>query len=82
MNFRRQTGKHCVKTSYSIDLSIARGSLVAVVGEVGSGKSSLISAILNEMVKINGTVSVEVRSRDAGDCVSPLQYIYLLILII
>ena len=73
MNFRRQTGKHCVKTSYSIDLSIARGSLVAVVGEVGSGKSSLISAILNEMVKINGTVSVQVRHCDSNHYFSILE---------
>ena len=41
-------------------MSVAPGSLVAVVGEVGSGKSSFISAILNEMIKINGEVFVKV----------------------
>lgn len=42
----------------NIQISIPRGSLVAVVGEVGSGKSSLLSAILGEMPKINGRVIV------------------------
>lgn len=42
----------------NIDISIPRGSLVAVVGEVGSGKSSLLSAILGEMPKIKGRVIV------------------------
>ena len=35
------------------------GSLVAVVGEVGCGKSSLISAFLGEMEKVSGTVNVK-----------------------
>uniref|UniRef100_A0A8C5AHJ8 ABC-type glutathione-S-conjugate transporter n=1 Tax=Gadus morhua TaxID=8049 RepID=A0A8C5AHJ8_GADMO len=34
------------------------GSLVAVVGQVGCGKSSLISALLGEMEKIEGDVAV------------------------
>lgn len=33
---------------------------MAVVGLVGSGKSSLLSALLGEMDKIEGTVSVKV----------------------
>ncbi|KAI8868472.1 P-loop containing nucleoside triphosphate hydrolase protein [Ramicandelaber brevisporus] len=36
----------------SIDLQVARGSLVAVVGSIGSGKSSLLSAIMGEMTPI------------------------------
>ena len=36
------------------------GSLVAVVGAVGSGKSSLLSALLGEMKKTEGTVKVKV----------------------
>ncbi len=44
----------------SIDLSVEPGSLVAVVGEVGSGKSSLLSALLGEMEKVQGTVKVKV----------------------
>lgn len=35
-----------------------RGSLVAIVGEVGSGKSSLLSAALGEMLKLEGSVNV------------------------
>ena len=47
-------------TLKSIDLNVARGSLVAVVGQVGSGKSSLLSAILGEMTKLSGSVSINV----------------------
>nr|DBA34431.1 TPA: hypothetical protein GDO54_001990 [Pyxicephalus adspersus] len=39
-----------------LHLNISEGSLVAVVGQVGSGKSSLLSALLGEMNKLNGTV--------------------------
>lgn len=37
-----------------------KGSLVAVVGSVGAGKSSLCSAILGEMEKQRGSVNVKV----------------------
>lgn len=43
-----------------IDLKIKKGELVAVVGAVGSGKSSFVSALLGEMVKVNGLVNVSV----------------------
>ncbi|OAF67676.1 Ubiquitin-conjugating enzyme E2 S [Intoshia linei] len=39
-----------------IDLSIHPNTLTAVVGSVGSGKTSLISAILGNMVKYCGTI--------------------------
>ncbi|KAG8590814.1 hypothetical protein GDO81_006917 [Engystomops pustulosus] len=39
-----------------IHIKIPEGSLVAVVGQVGSGKSSLLSAILGEMNKLEGTI--------------------------
>src|SRR5690349_10128817 len=42
-----------------IDLSIKPGKLVAVVGTVGSGKSSLIFALLGDMKKTAGTVKVK-----------------------
>ncbi|KAJ8316505.1 hypothetical protein KUTeg_006519 [Tegillarca granosa] len=42
-----------------INLDIPRGKLVAVVGQVGSGKSSLISAFLGEMDKLQGKVNVK-----------------------
>ena len=44
----------------SIDLSVKGGELVAVVGPVGAGKSSLISALLGEMDKLNGQVLMKV----------------------
>ncbi|KAJ2776525.1 hypothetical protein GGI15_004822, partial [Coemansia interrupta] len=45
-------------TLSDIDLECKRCELVAVIGKVGSGKSSLVSAILGEMVKDSGNVSV------------------------
>lgn len=43
-----------------VNLRVECGSLVAVVGAVGSGKSSLISAFLGEMHKESGQVSLKV----------------------
>ncbi|KAJ7004812.1 ABC transporter C family member 13 isoform X1 [Populus alba x Populus x berolinensis] len=39
-----------------VNLCLSKGSLVAIIGEVGSGKSSLLSAILGEMTLIHGSV--------------------------
>ncbi|KAF9972235.1 hypothetical protein BGZ73_004675 [Actinomortierella ambigua] len=41
---------------HDISLTIKRGSLTAIVGRVGEGKSSLVGALLGEMYKYNGTV--------------------------
>ncbi|KAI8809825.1 P-loop containing nucleoside triphosphate hydrolase protein [Cladochytrium replicatum] len=41
-----------------ISLNIPRGSLVAVVGKVGSGKSSLLSAVAGGMRKTGGAATV------------------------
>ena len=41
-----------------ITLRIDEGSLVAVVGQVGSGKSSILSALLGEMKRTKGVVNV------------------------
>ncbi|KAK3091915.1 hypothetical protein FSP39_023706 [Pinctada imbricata] len=51
--------KDAEKTLSNISLEIPEGSLVAVVGSVGSGKSSLLSAILGEMEKLKGSVNVK-----------------------
>jgi len=42
---------------HDINISVKKGSLTAVVGTVGCGKSSLISAMLGEMHKETGVVS-------------------------
>ncbi|KAM9556809.1 multidrug resistance-associated protein 1 isoform 5-T6 [Guaruba guarouba] len=43
----------------SINFAVPEGSLVAVVGQVGCGKSSLLSALLGEMDKKEGYVVVK-----------------------
>ncbi|XP_052533779.1 ATP-binding cassette sub-family C member 2 isoform X2 [Tympanuchus pallidicinctus] len=42
-----------------VNLDIKPGSLVAVVGAVGSGKSSLVSAMLGEMENIKGHINIQ-----------------------
>uniref|UniRef100_A0A671S0N1 Multidrug resistance-associated protein 1 n=1 Tax=Sinocyclocheilus anshuiensis TaxID=1608454 RepID=A0A671S0N1_9TELE len=42
-----------------INVRIPEGAFVAVVGHVGSGKSSLLSALLGEMQKQEGSVSIK-----------------------
>uniref|UniRef100_A0A3Q3RY77 ABC-type glutathione-S-conjugate transporter n=1 Tax=Mastacembelus armatus TaxID=205130 RepID=A0A3Q3RY77_9TELE len=49
-------GPPCLKR---INIHVPRGSLVAVVGHVGSGKSSLLSAMLGETEKRSGRVTVK-----------------------
>ncbi|CAJ0609669.1 unnamed protein product [Cylicocyclus nassatus] len=46
------------ETLRNINLSVKRGQLVAIVGKVGTGKSSLLQAILGEMNKVSGSVNV------------------------
>uniref|UniRef100_A0A672ZW33 Multidrug resistance-associated protein 1 n=1 Tax=Sphaeramia orbicularis TaxID=375764 RepID=A0A672ZW33_9TELE len=43
----------------TLNVLIPEGALVAVVGHVGSGKSSLLSALLGEMDKLEGSVAVK-----------------------
>jgi ATP-binding cassette subfamily C (CFTR/MRP) protein 1 len=45
-------------TLTDVDLKVKRGMKVAICGMVGSGKSSLLSSILGEMPKLDGTVRV------------------------
>ncbi|KAF9182685.1 hypothetical protein BGZ51_004502 [Haplosporangium sp. Z 767] len=51
-NFRDSMGP----VLHDIKLRIKRGSITAVVGRVGEGKSSLVGALLGEMHKYSGTV--------------------------
>ncbi|KAF8802448.1 P-loop containing nucleoside triphosphate hydrolase protein [Phlegmacium glaucopus] len=42
---------------HNITMDVQRGTLVAVVGRVGSGKSSLLSGLIGEMRKVSGSVT-------------------------
>lgn len=48
-------------TLKNINLKVKKGNLTAIVGQVGSGKTSVISALLGEMEKIKGSVNVDGR---------------------
>ncbi|GMY16908.1 ABC transporter C family member 14-like [Fagus crenata] len=50
-----EDGKEALK---NINLKINKGELTAIVGTVGSGKSSLLASILGEMHKMTGKVRV------------------------
>lgn len=53
-----------------VDLRVARGQLVAVVGAVGAGKSSLLAALLGELECRAGRVNTVVGT-DSGLVVLP-----------
>uniref|UniRef100_A0A2K6H0T0 ATP-binding cassette sub-family C member 6 n=1 Tax=Propithecus coquereli TaxID=379532 RepID=A0A2K6H0T0_PROCO len=44
---------------HRINLTVPQGCLLAVVGPVGAGKSSLLSALLGELSKVEGSVSIK-----------------------
>ncbi|XP_006926069.1 canalicular multispecific organic anion transporter 1 [Pteropus alecto] len=46
-------------TIQDVNLDVRPGQLVAVVGTVGSGKSSLMSALLGEMENIHGHIAIK-----------------------
>ncbi|XP_072470801.1 multidrug resistance-associated protein 1-like isoform X3 [Notamacropus eugenii] len=48
--------KNQTPTLNDLNIKIPEGALVAIIGQVGSGKSSMLSAILGEMEKLKGTV--------------------------
>ena len=52
------SSNHSLLSGISVD--VPERALVAVVGTVGAGKSSLLSAILGEMIKDDGEVNVKV----------------------
>ena len=51
-----------VKVLKNINFRVREGELVAVVGAVGSGKSSLLAAILGELERHNGRVNTKVHN--------------------
>lgn len=52
-------------TLSNINLDIPVGSLVAVVGSTGEGKTSLISAMLGELPAVDEDATVVIRGRVA-----------------
>ncbi|GLE10652.1 hypothetical protein PINS_up022869 [Pythium insidiosum] len=42
----------------NVNIEIEAGSLVMIVGTVGSGKTSLLNALLGEMLRVSGTCDV------------------------
>lgn len=46
-------------TLKNINMKVRRGNLTAIVGPVGSGKTSLMSTFLGEMQKVKGQVNVD-----------------------
>ncbi|KAM9318597.1 ATP-binding cassette sub-family C member 5 [Pholidichthys leucotaenia] len=49
------------RTLHHIDLRVEQGKLLGICGSVGSGKTSLISAILGQMTVLEGSVAVRGR---------------------
>ncbi|XP_033096104.1 multidrug resistance-associated protein 5-like [Anneissia japonica] len=47
------------ETLFDINLEIEKGCLLGVCGSVGTGKSSLLSAILNHMVRTKGSIATD-----------------------
>ncbi|KAJ2499985.1 hypothetical protein GGH96_003096 [Coemansia sp. RSA 1972] len=45
-------------TLHGVSVQCKRDELVAVIGKVGAGKSSLVSAILGDMIKCDGSVRI------------------------
>ncbi|KAG8064047.1 hypothetical protein GUJ93_ZPchr0004g38273 [Zizania palustris] len=57
-NGREEEGPEMGTVLKRIEVEVRRGELAAVVGTVGSGKSSLLSCIMGEMHKVSGNVSI------------------------
>jgi ATP-binding cassette subfamily C (CFTR/MRP) protein 1 len=52
-------------TLQAVELAVRRGELVAVVGQVGAGKSSLLSALIGDMERVGAACKVNVQGRVA-----------------
>ncbi len=58
-----------------INLTVPEGSLVAIIGAVGAGKSSLLAAVLGEMKLRKGNVRVKGSIAYTAQQVKPLNVI-------
>ncbi|CAL4069089.1 unnamed protein product, partial [Meganyctiphanes norvegica] len=58
MNNDKLKDMKVIETLFNISISIKHGSLVGVCGSVGSGKSSLISAVCGDMQQITGDMQI------------------------
>jgi ABC-type multidrug transport system fused ATPase/permease subunit len=58
-DFAWETKKGSSPTLEDINLHVKKGELVGVMGRVGDGKTSLLSAIIGEMVRSEGEVVVK-----------------------
>lgn len=54
----RWTEGNSDNTFTNINLNVKRGSLIAIIGPVGSGKTSLLHAVLKELPLISGSINV------------------------
>ena len=41
-----------------VDLHIKKGQFIGVIGQVGSGKTAFLQAIIGDMTKLNGKIAV------------------------
>jgi ATP-binding cassette subfamily C (CFTR/MRP) protein 1 len=55
LTWNKETGLETLK---GINLNVTKGSLVAVLGKIGSGKSSLLSTLLGELHVLSGRVGL------------------------
>lgn len=53
-----------------INFEALEGQLIMIVGEVGSGKTSLLSAILGELHPISGSVKLQGKPSDFSESLS------------
>jgi len=54
-------------TLKDVNFSVKTGELVAVVGTIGSGKTSLLCALLGDLKKQKGTVNTKVNCMNCHD---------------
>jgi ATP-binding cassette subfamily C (CFTR/MRP) protein 1 len=64
-NLIKNLSGYCILIFQGIELKVKRGELVAVVGQVGAGKSSLLSALIGDMERVGLACEVNVQGKVA-----------------